>query len=126
MKNPSRNVKRDPNRLDECILPNESEPIIKKKMNYWLYLFLIVYAAYRIEDHIVPRESRPNEPDTENTNGTEKMKEDQKWILTILCKATERKSVNNTIIRTKENGYNEYSAVIDCVGKYGAEGGAVT
>ena len=94
-------------------------------MNYCPYDFLILDVEHVIEDRIVPRVSIPKEPDPENNNCTEKWKEDQKCIFTILCKATKGKYVGNKIMRMKCKGYDAYSAIIDYVEKYGSEGGTV-
>ena len=57
-------------------------------MTNWLYTLSIVSVAHGVEDHSLPIVSIPKEPDTDNTSGAEKWKEDHKWLLNMLRKVT--------------------------------------
>ena len=126
MTHPPSNENRDLKHLYDCILPNEYEPITKRRINDWLGDFSVVAATHGIEEHIAPGDIRHKETNPDDTNGPSKWKEYHKWLFTILCKLTKGKSVGKTIRPLKYTGSEAYNDILDYVDKYGAEGGAMT
>ena len=113
------NSKRDLKPLDECIFPNEREPITKKKMDDWIDAFSIVAAAHSVEKHIGPASKRPPEPPTTEIVAHAKWIDDQEWLFTMLRKATKGKSVGKTIRRLEDHeGSKAYDEIIDFYNKH--------
>ena len=87
---------------------------------------MIVDVSHGIEDHIRLIKNRPNESDPENTNIASKWKDEQVYIFTTLYNSNKGKLTRKTVMRTKYMVSEAYTAIIDNVNKYGAEGDAAT